>query len=223
MSGNDCLTILGLTLEGIWMCQFQHPCIRNPQYELVVLHSEHFLPAGNFLTVFNHQQGTHKTYFPAADRKLHESRDITSPLLPSFSGPNRLPARHLNPFLVILNAEIKIRRYLRQQHLHPPLPDNVQALIALTTELVDLLYWVPEAREGTQGEVVKNDRLALRRVNNRDEEMAGGDSEQAPTRQAQGQGGRDGWVDFPWPEGADLETRIAIGSALISGRSISDN
>lgn len=71
----------GRTVEGIRMsarliiaghqptniCQIiQRPYFRNPQYESVVLHPEHFLPAGNFLTVFNHQRGTRKIYVPAA-------------------------------------------------------------------------------------------------------------------------------------------------------------
>lgn len=50
--------------------------------------------------------------------------------------------------------------------------------------------------------------------------MAGGTGdEDRPALQAQGRGSKRKQAKFPWPEGADLETGIAMGLALLSGRS----
>ncbi|KDR72486.1 hypothetical protein GALMADRAFT_142810 [Galerina marginata CBS 339.88] len=49
----------------------------------------------------------------------------------------------LNVFLVVLNAEIKFRRYKRMASVEP-LSADVQELIEQTIKLVDLIYWEPE-------------------------------------------------------------------------------
>ncbi|CAA7269270.1 unnamed protein product [Cyclocybe aegerita] len=52
-----------------------HPSFLNPQYELVVLHPEHFLPAGSVLTCYDPVLASHKTYTPSPDRRFL----VTSP------------------------------------------------------------------------------------------------------------------------------------------------
>jgi hypothetical protein len=55
----------------------------------------------------------------------------------------------LNPFLVVLNAEIKFRQYLRLPQAQALLPADVMDLIRKTIELVDLIYWEPSVRLNT--------------------------------------------------------------------------
>ena len=129
------------------------PPVSNAQYELVALHPEHLLPAGNVLTIYDHASGqvSRKTYVAAPDRTLRESpgTDDTFPRFPPFSlDSNRRVAQLLNPFLVVLNAEIKFRRYLRMSQAPLP-PADVMELIKKTIELVDLIYWQPSVRPNT--------------------------------------------------------------------------
>ncbi|KAF8799475.1 hypothetical protein BYT27DRAFT_7217715 [Phlegmacium glaucopus] len=210
-----------------------HPVLMDPQFELVALHPEHFLPGGAFLTIFNRDAGTYKTYVPSVDRRLCETPgDVSCPTPPPFSGPQRNHFSRLNPFFVILNAEIKFRRYYRQAEVECPpipLPDDILELMKLTTEVVELIYWEPEIRPGTEGELAANARQAARRINEprggrpdpaslqeSDVEMGGttGDNEDG-TIQSREQGHRRAYA-FPWPDGADLKTRIELGTALIS-------
>jgi len=143
------------------------PPVCNTQYELVALHPEHFLPPGNVLTVYDHSNGqvTRKTYVAAPDRILRESpgTDNTFPCLPSFMlDSNRPVEQMLNPFLVVLNAEIKFRRYLRlPQPPQTPLPDDVMELIMKTTKLVDLIYWKPSVQPNTIAAQSLQDRADL--------------------------------------------------------------
>ncbi|KAH9988099.1 hypothetical protein BJV74DRAFT_840036 [Russula compacta] len=49
-----------------------------------------------------------------------------------------------NVYLVVLNAELKFRRYLDMLNARPPstpLPDDILSLMHRTNELVHLLYW----------------------------------------------------------------------------------
>ena len=118
----------------------------NAQYELVVLHPEHLLPKGSDLTIFTHTNGqlSGKPYVVGQDRTLRESPGtLDCPRLPSFDfDADRSSTLPLNVFLVVLNAEIKFRRYKRMQHL-PDLPKDVEDLIDTTIHLVDLIYWKP--------------------------------------------------------------------------------
>jgi len=119
----------------------------NPEFELVVLHPDHFLPDGSPLAVYDFTTQTAKSYVIASDRRLRESRDPNSPRLPPFhhSFEDRNAATSLNIFLVVLNADIKFRRYFEMVAMAPmaPLPNDVLALMKRTMGLVDLLYWTP--------------------------------------------------------------------------------
>ena len=57
----------------------------------------------------------------------------------AYARPRSLP---LNVFLVMLNNQIKFRRYKRMSDLQA-LPQDVQEFIDLIIELADLIYWVP--------------------------------------------------------------------------------
>jgi hypothetical protein len=151
--------------------------------------------------------------------------------LPAFyhTSENRRKRHHLNVFLVALNADIKFRRYLKKIRHDPPvtpLPDDVLGLMRLTKDLVDEIYWDAKPRGGTPGEVIIAESLAQKRKNQ--ERAARGDpaksvessSEEIEDEDVQMSGPRGmtkaDW-EPPWPDGADLETRMAYGRALMDG------
>jgi len=120
----------------------------NAQYEMVVLHPEHFLPKGSSLTFYTrvNDQLQGKNYVVGHDRTLRESPGtMDSPRLPAFTFDTHRAALPLNVFLVVLNAEIKFRRYKRMGTM-PNLPADVEELMDKTIELVELIYWKPEKK-----------------------------------------------------------------------------
>jgi hypothetical protein len=134
----------------------------------VALHPEHFLPLGSMLTVYDVGTATYKHYVAASDRCLRESPHPSSPRLPAFHhvSEDREPIYHrLNVFLVIINAEIKFRRYFAMAQPTTPLPADVIHLMHRTITLVDLLYWKPVPEKGSRGEEVVAEMLASRRKN----------------------------------------------------------
>jgi hypothetical protein len=85
----------------------------------VALRPEHMLPDGKVLVAYSRDANglvvSHKTYVPGPYHTLRESPgDLTCSRFPPFSFDYLRTRGHLNPFLVILNAQIKFRRYLRQ-------------------------------------------------------------------------------------------------------------
>ncbi|PPQ91148.1 hypothetical protein CVT25_002462, partial [Psilocybe cyanescens] len=143
------------TQGSLFHLQFRHPKFLDPHYELVALRPEHMLPDGKVLITYsrdaNGQVVSHKTYVPGPDHTLRESPgDLISSRFPSFQFGYPRSKGPLNPFLVILNAEIKFRRYLRQTQLPPlPLPADVMSLINLTIYLIELIYWKPVIQPDT--------------------------------------------------------------------------
>ena len=167
----------------LYVIQFDSSSFTNPEYELVTLHPEHFLPYGSVLAIY-HSVTAPTTYVPARDRRLRTSPEPDSARLPAFrhvtrSGTNR----HLNVFLVVLNAEIKFRRYFHMVDQHPPttpLPVDVLNLKRLTIKLVDILYWKPVPTEGSRGEAVYHKLMEQARKN--PERTARPDSEKMKER-----------------------------------------
>ena len=187
------------------------------------------------LICYDPERLSHKTYVPSPDRRLRESPgDLTCAPFPSFSGPVRQPGAELNPFSVAINAEIKFRRYDRLDPPSHPLPDDVLELMKQTEELVELIYWEPEVKPGSYAEQIAMTREAFRKRNPtrrgrpKPGVMQEGDVEMGmvsdrldvPAVNEPLAGSRKRGV--PWPEGADLATRIAMGTALISGHSAFD-
>jgi len=89
----------------------------DAQYELVVLHTEHFIPKRCTLTLYTrvNDQPHGKIYIVGHDRTLLEAPGNTdSSRFPAFAFDiNRGTKLSLNAYLAILNAEIKFRRYRR--------------------------------------------------------------------------------------------------------------
>ena len=174
------------------------------------------------LPVYDPVTNTRKTYVAARDRVLRESPEPDSTPLPPFRiMEERKQPYRLNVFLVALNAEIKFRRYFEMVRRDPPplpLPDHVLHLMHRTTELIDLVYWEPVPTKGSHGEEALAQRIARRRQN--------------PGRYASNtvvgkdtltlSGGRAARKAYrpPWPEDADLETRMAIGRAMMCGHGL---
>ncbi|TFK68426.1 hypothetical protein BDN72DRAFT_841809 [Pluteus cervinus] len=125
---------------------FYDPPMRGAQYELVVLQPEHFLPERSQLAIYDANSQISKTYVVGPDRNLRESPGtLDNALLPPFSFDRRTSGDRfqLNPLLVVLNAEIKFRRYERIIPKPAPLPANLQELITKTRKLAELLYFTP--------------------------------------------------------------------------------
>jgi hypothetical protein len=122
------------------------------------------------LTIYDPQSVTYKTYVVSNDRRLRQTTDPGSPRLPAFRHENQNRTGHdcLNIFLVILNAEIKFRRYFQELQLNNvtnQLPQDVLGLMNLTVELANLIYWKPVPTEGSKGKEVLSQRLANARRN----------------------------------------------------------
>jgi hypothetical protein len=122
----------------------------------VALHPEYFLPHGSMLTIYDPSTSNHKHYVAARDQRLRESPDPSSRPLPPFQhvSEDRVPGNRLNIFLVIINAEIKFRRYFEMVQPTTPLPDDVLNLMHSTIHLVNLLYWEPQLKKGSPRETV---------------------------------------------------------------------
>src|SRR5260370_29635874 len=145
--------------------QFSIPSFVNPEYELIALHPEHFLPPGNMLAVCDPTTKICKAYVVARDRVLRESSDPSSPRFPPFHHvtESRSVPNHLNVFLIALNAEIKFRRYFGMIQPNPPivpLPDDVLNTMSRTMELMELLYWRPVPTKGSPGEKIYAEAVA---------------------------------------------------------------
>ena len=183
------------------------------------------------LLVYDPITRTHKTYVAAHDGVLRESPQPDSTPLPPFRhiGEREQP-NHLNVFLVALNAEIKFRRYLEMVRHDPPtvpLPDHVLNLMHRTMELIQLVYWEPVPTKGPHRERVLAQIIAHRRQNpgrfarpnpeKNIERSSGDDVRKDPlTSSAMPKAYRR----TPWPEDADIETRMAIGRSLMSGHGL---
>ena len=196
------------------------------QYELVVLRPEHFLPDHSVLTVYDRANGqvSTKTYMIGPDRVLRRSpaNDVNvCEAFPSFSFDyNRSRGFPPNPFLVILNAEIKFRRYLREIP-SPTLPDGVVELMHKTIHLVELIYWDLN-RRGTKRAALSMETDEVPKVPQSDDidmgEMGtrGDDEYDIPTVRRSD----DPNVRRRRPPGpcATLEERRDFGQYLLSGR-----
>ena len=89
-------------------------------------------------------------YFKMADRMLYNiPGDDTSDRFPPFCfiGNRTLAVHTTNPYLVILAAEIKFRRYLAANG--PPLPPIYDSLMRKTIQVAELLYFRPVGLEDT--------------------------------------------------------------------------
>ena len=201
----------------------------NPEYELVALYPEHFLPTGRILVILDPTASTRKTYIPSGDRMLRETQDPSSPKVPSFSFTRDPSVSRLNPFAVILSAGIKFRRFFRDiadSPLPEPLPAEATQLISKTMELVDLLYWKVTPRSGTPGHTIWSTRLANARRNATRQSRPGplGELEDDVDMNGSENGNDTGGTyqgqrrsRFIFPEGASLEKRIEIAETLMSG------
>lgn len=82
-----------------------------------------------------------KLYLVSPDGALREGSENNTPRLPAFaSNQARASEDTLNPFLVVLNAEIAFRRFRRRPH---PLCAEYTELIDLTIDLVHKIYFKP--------------------------------------------------------------------------------
>ena len=127
------------------------PAYTDLQYELVALLPEHLILPGMSVSVFHSAEDSSNTailknYVLADDRSLREAPGKeNSPRFPPFSSPMRNDSgQRLNPFLVIINAEIKFRRFIRGNKLGE-LPQDVRELIQKTCQVVEQIYWQPDA------------------------------------------------------------------------------
>src|ERR1700759_3038715 len=121
--------------------QFDDDVFLNPKFELVLLHPNHFLPGNQTLTRYDNNNA--QSYIVAEDGILRRSRESTSDAFPKLSAPQgRRAGDELNPFLVIMNAGIKFRRFQRwiSEGNANTLSPQVKELIRLTLDIVEEIY-----------------------------------------------------------------------------------
>jgi hypothetical protein len=208
------------------------PQFSNPEYELVSLHPEHFLPHGAILPIYDPATRTWKNYVAPCDRRLRESVEPDSACLPPFRRDlqNRHQTDRVNIFLVAINAEIKFRRYFKMIKQDPPttpLPDDVLALMRRVIELIELIYWEPAPTKGSAGEALLAERASLKRKyperaakpsQPRYTDTTPGEESPPTLTQASKLSKRSRRVN--WLAFASLEERMAYGNALVSGHGI---
>ncbi|KDR82024.1 hypothetical protein GALMADRAFT_135401 [Galerina marginata CBS 339.88] len=122
---------------------FTQPPLIDATYEIVLLYPHHFLQKGSSLTVFTEDGGklSGKMYYVSPDGALREGPEDDKLRLPAFSSNRaRKPEAVLNPFLVVVNAEIAFRRFKRQPQT---LCAEYTELIDLTIDLADKIYFKP--------------------------------------------------------------------------------
>ena len=74
------------------------------------MHAQHFLPRGTGLLVQGGQGVV--PYVAAPDGALRIGGQNTGDRFPSFDGPNARPTiKMLNPFIVVVNADMAFRRF----------------------------------------------------------------------------------------------------------------
>ena len=207
--------------------QLNNPSFLDPTFEFVTLLPERFLPFPVSLGRYDFATGSRTSYIPSPDRRLRKlPGHDTCPPFPPFSGPSREPGARLNPFLVVLNADIVMRQYRHRGIQRPPeqapLPEDVEKLIKKTREVVELIYWTPIIKTGLATEQVQINRDCFRRMNSArparpkpgvmkensvelDMSSDGGD---ASSMSSDGPG-HDGAMGVPWDDEADLGTLMA--------------
>lgn len=120
------------------------------------------------LTIYR-PQGAYTNYMVSSDRRLRQTTESSSPRLPPFphERQQRVQYDRLNIFLVILNAEIKFRRYSQEIQLNsfPNVPQDILRIITRTLELADLIYWKPVPTEGSPGKAILDQKIANARRN----------------------------------------------------------
>ena len=130
--------------------QLLDPSVRPAEYEVVVLQPDDFLPDDSLFRLYSRQQGQvieFKHYKMAADRTLreHPGHDTSQRFPPfRFIGNRNQVGHTMNPYLIILAAEIKFRRYLAANGT--PLPPIYDTLLRKTIQVAELLYFVPADR-----------------------------------------------------------------------------
>lgn len=126
-----------------------------------MLQPDHFLPDDSLLPLYvrQHRLGQFrvekvKYYKMAADRMLREQTGQDSGQSQTrrfhpfrFIAERELMVKTINPYLVILAADIKFRRYLAANG--PRLPPVYNSLMRKTIKVADLLYFRPEYNPGS--------------------------------------------------------------------------
>lgn len=131
-------------------------------------------------------------------------------------------ATNLNIFLVILNADIKFRRYFQMVGM-APLPNDVLALMKSTMELVDLLYWMPvpsKSREKVVAVSFANRRqnpIRAARPNPMTNTTGRIASDETEEMQDVRQLSLSRYMRMRWFRDVDFNTRMAYGRAVMSG------
>lgn len=120
------------------------------------------------LTIYRPQRA-YTNYMVSSDRRLRQTTQSSSPRLPPFPHEcqRRVPYDRLNIFLVILNAEIKFRRYSQEIQLNniTNVPQDILTLITRTVKLADSIYWKPVPTKGSPGKAILHQKIANARRN----------------------------------------------------------
>lgn len=163
-----------------------------------------------------------KSYFVSPDGALREGPENDKPRLPAFpSNQARSLEDMLNPFLVVLNAEIAFRRFRRKSR---PLCAEYTELVDLTIELVSKIYNKPLVDEIMRDITKLNVAYSLDKDGDADMEgtvdefgMNKGVDNVTITQKQVGKGSRAGGVVKKPGVGASHDDVIAYRQYLMSG------
>ncbi|KAJ2936641.1 hypothetical protein H1R20_g459, partial [Candolleomyces eurysporus] len=134
------------------------PTFTDAEYEFVPLYPNHMFMNGTGMTAYSTtgDATTFKHYVVADDSALREGVSASQPRFPVLSSPRRLQVSHsLNPFLVVLNADMVFRRFRRVQAA--VVCSEFNELIDLTLQLAAKIYYQPlidQAKTATLMEIV---------------------------------------------------------------------
>lgn len=129
----------------ISLLQWLDSALLRVKFDLILLHPALFLPRGQPLVALKTHEPPTYANWTVVDRELREqSSPSDSTPYPPFSYTRRQNSviDHVNPFLLILNAGLKLR-YHEKRYGFGFLTDRQRELALLTLEAYDLIYYRP--------------------------------------------------------------------------------
>lgn len=125
--------------------QWSNRALIHTKFDLILLHPALFLPRGQHLVALKTLEPPTYADWAVIDRELRErgSPSDSAPYPPfSYTSRKDTVLNYVNPFLLILNAGLKLRHH-EKDYGFAILTDRQLELVRLTLEAYDLIYYRP--------------------------------------------------------------------------------